>query len=290
MSLFLDLSKIIAAGCRIGSKCSFGPISVSQGHWCSAIASHMVKMRSGKPLFRPFRFPLKRQKLGLPGSGRNDEMPVPKMDVAIAPKVSWCVLMPIGQQQIIMASQQEVARPSKLQKKGKNRIVGAFTDSFGPLAVTDVLHRRCQTNANLPQPCDDGLGLRRTKLAPLGESGAVVFEISSAAEMAFSVKMVLNRGVTTDDLTQTSRLSGTNHCPVSSLKRQVRFHRPVVQPVAGFLSFGNAGDLHRRAVDHNLSVTMMTGWPYRFIDFFVNFNAAFPSRRLVTQRSRTSPF
>ena len=119
MSLFLDLSKIIAAGCRIGRKCRFGPISVSQGHWCSAIASHMVKMRSGKPLFRPFRFPLKRQKLGRPGSGRNDEMPVPKMDVAIAPKVSWCVLMPIGQQQIMMASQQEVARPKKLQKKAK---------------------------------------------------------------------------------------------------------------------------------------------------------------------------
>ena len=116
-----------------------------------------------------------------------------------------------------------------------------------------------------------------------------MFEIVSAAEMAFSVKKVLNRGVITDELSQTSRLSEAKHCPVSSPKRQVRFHRPVVQPVAGFLSFGNAGDLHRRAVDRNLSVTMMTGWPYRFIDFFVNFNAAFPSRRLVTQRSRTSP-
>ena len=86
--------------------------------------------------------------------------------------------------------------------------------------------------------------------------------------------MVVDGAVNGDEFLQTSHAPEPEHGSLSSSKWKVKILSPIVEPAARLLPVRVADDFHRG--------TMVCGWPYRFIDFLRNFNAALRSRRFVT--------
>ena len=86
-------------------------------------------------------------------------------------------------------------------------------------------------------------------MPPFGKSGgSVELEIGPAVEVAFLIEMVVDRGLDGNEFLQTSHTPETEHCSLSSSKREVRILCPVIFPAAHRLFISIADNLHCRAV------------------------------------------
>lgn len=84
---------------------------------------------------------------------------------------------------------------------------------------------------------------------PFGQSAdAVLLEDITAIEVAVEIKVIIDRGVSGNELLQGFDIPEFRHRAFSSSKWLVRVFRPVVEPAPTFLAIRKSDDMHRRPV------------------------------------------